>query len=76
MLMLMLMLKLLLTQNSADELPLVHGRKWKKKCPCLSRRRVVGTSHFLTCISGNPKGSECGRLSFAYYFFGEAKKSK
>ena len=57
-------------------LPIVHGRKWKKKRPCLSRRRVVDASHFLTCTSGHPQGSDFSGRLLLLTFSWRSKKSE
>ena len=56
-------------------LPFVRGRKWIRKLRCLSEASFEAFPFFAP-HKWEPEGQACGRLSFAYYFFGEAKKSK
>ena len=58
-----------------EALPFVRGRKWIRKLRCLSEASFEAFP-FFALHKWEPEGQACGRLSFAYYFFGEAKKSK
>ena len=55
--------------------PFVYCRKWIKNERCLSEASFVHFP-FFAVHKRAPEGQVCGRLSFAYLFFGEAKKSR
>jgi len=54
----------------------VRDRKWKKKALCLSAASFKAFPFFVLHNWEAEGQWQRGRLSFAYSFFGEAKKSK
>jgi hypothetical protein len=71
--MLMLMLQLLLTQNSADELPFVRSRKWIRNERCLSAASF-GHFPFFAPHKREPEGQRMRSPSFAYIFLAKQEK--
>ena len=63
------------SETPAAPQPFVCCRKWIRNEGCLSEASSF-ISHFFAAHKRAPEGQVCGRLSFAYFFFGEAKKSE
>ena len=59
--------------HSASELPIVQGRKWIKKCPCLS---VASCGHFPFCDLHNraPEGQRSAVAFFGIPFLAKQER--